>query len=176
MCDLGTLSREPHGSLSSRAGPSQQRDSWWPCPSILTCWPHEAPKFPLTNSSQMPSLSGSHANLRKFSRPSFPALRPSTLPHQPGASQRPNKKKKGNKSKQKNSPDPPINTHTKELACGNRKLAAASTPRGAGGSPHCSPSPGLVMTIPAPDRLQPPLHCGRHPSSFPTLGPLRKTP
>lgn len=129
--------------------------------------------FPYKLSPRTSSSPHSHTNPRWLLQCSqVPLCRhhcPSTR-REPGASQRPNQKKKGNKSKQKNSPDPPI-THTKEQACGKRKLPPASTRRGGRGSPHCSPSPGLVMTIPAPDRLQPPCPAASTPPLFPLWAP-----
>ena len=80
------------------------------------------------------------------------------------------KKKKGNQSKQKNSPDPPIHTHTKEQACGKRKLPQhLALGVGEPGSPHCS-LPRPVMTIPARTGCSPPaLH--QRPPLLPTSDP-----
>ena len=107
---------------------------------------------------------------------------PNTVPlhHPPTPSQglskgQTKKKKKGNQSKQKNSPDPPIHTHTKEQACGKRKLPQhLALGVGEPGSPHCS-LPRPVMTIPARTGCSPPALQPAAPlSSPPRL--LRKTP
>lgn len=87
------------------------------------------------------------------------------------------KKKKGNKSKQKNSPDPPINTHThtKEQACG-RGSSHQHLPRGGAGGPLIVLPPQACDDNPSPGQVAAPLPCSQQPSSFPTSGPLRKTP
>lgn len=112
---------------------------------------------------------------------SIPSLLASPPLHtpKPGASQRPNNNnnKKGKQSTQKNSPDPPINTHTKEQACGKRKLPPVSTPgRRRLGVPSLFSLPRPGDDNPSPGQVVAPLPCSQHPSSFPTLGPLRKTP